>query len=96
MRRGALFVNTSRGETYDRDALYESLVSGHLGGAGLDVFDPEPPDDHPIVRLPNVICTPHMAAGTVESHREKAAAQFANFERVLRGEPPENLAPPGP
>jgi phosphoglycerate dehydrogenase-like enzyme len=94
MKRGALFVNTSRGETYDRQALYESLEAGHLGGAGLDVFDPEPPDDHPIVRLPNVICTPHMAAGTVESHQEKAAAQFANFQRVLRGEPPRNLAPP--
>lgn len=92
MKPGALFINTSRGETYDMNALCESLRSGHLGGAGLDVFNPQPPPtDHPILQLPNVICTPHMATGTVEAHREKARAQFANFARVLRGEPPENV-----
>ncbi len=86
MKAGALFVNTSRGETYSMDALTGALASGHLGGAGLDVFDPEPPpSDHPLFRLTNVICTPHMATGTVEAHREKAAAQFANFRRVLAG-----------
>lgn len=91
MKPGALFVNTSRGGTYDMDALYESLRSGHLGGAGLDVFNPEPPPpDHPILRLPNVIATPHMATGTVEAHLQKAEAQFANFRRTLRGEAPHN------
>ena len=54
--------------------------------------NPEPPPpDHPILRLPNVICTPHMATGTVEAHREKARAQFANFLRTLRGEEPINV-----
>jgi phosphoglycerate dehydrogenase-like enzyme len=92
MRPGALFVNTSRGETYDMDALYTALRSGHLGGAGLDVFDPEPPPpEHPLLQLPNVICTPHMATGTVEAHLEKARAQFANFRRVLAGQPPLNV-----
>jgi phosphoglycerate dehydrogenase-like enzyme len=92
MKPGALFVNTSRGGTYDMDALYEALRSGHLGGAGLDVFNPQPPPpDHPLLQLPNVICTPHMATGTVEAHLEKAQAQFANFRRVLQGEPPRNL-----
>jgi phosphoglycerate dehydrogenase-like enzyme len=95
MKPGALFINTARGETYSMDALDQSLRSGHLGGAGLDVFDPEPPPaDHPLLQLPNVICTPHMATGTVEAHRDKAAAQFANFRRVLNGEPPLNLVPP--
>ena len=92
MKPGALFINTSRGGTYDMDALYESLRSGHLGGAGLDVYNPEPPPpDHPILRLPNVICTPHTAAGTVESQRLKVQVQFENFMRVLRGETPHNL-----
>jgi phosphoglycerate dehydrogenase-like enzyme len=92
MKRGALFINTSRGETYDMDALYRALQSGHLGGAGLDVFNPEPPPrDHPILQLPNVVCTPHMATGTIEAHHEKASAQFENMQRVLRGEPPNNL-----
>jgi phosphoglycerate dehydrogenase-like enzyme len=95
MRRGAIFVNTGRGETYSMDALADAVRSGHLGGAGLDVFDPEPPPpDHPLLHLPNVICTPHMATGTVEAHREKAAAQFANFRRVWHGEPPTDLVPP--
>lgn len=92
MKPGALFINTSRGGTYDMDALYESLRSNHLGGAGLDVFNPEPPPpDHPILQLPNVICTPHMSAGTVESQLEKVKVQFDNFRRVLRGEAPRNL-----
>jgi len=92
MKKGALFVNTGRGKTYDMDALYESLKSGHIGAAGLDVFNPEPPpSDHPILQLPNVICTPHMATGTVEAHLRKAQAQFANFQRVLRGEAPINV-----
>jgi phosphoglycerate dehydrogenase-like enzyme len=87
-----LFINTARGGTYDMDALYEALKAGRLGGAGLDVFNPQPPPkDHPILQLPNVICTPHMATGTVEAHREKAQAQFANFQRVIRGETPVNL-----
>lgn len=92
MKRGALFINTSRGGIYDMDALYEALRSGHLGGAGLDVFEPEPPPpDHPLLQLPNVVCTPHMAAGTVEGHLMKIQAQFENFRRVLRGEPPNHL-----
>lgn len=92
MKPGALFVNTSRGGTYDMDALADALRSGHLGGAGIDVYNPQPPPaGHPIRRLPNVVCTPHMAAGTVESHREKARAQFENFLRVLAGEPPRYL-----
>jgi D-3-phosphoglycerate dehydrogenase / 2-oxoglutarate reductase len=91
MKAGALFINTSRGDTYDMDALYASLRDGHLGGAGLDVFNPEPPPpDHPILQLSHVIATPHMATGTVEAHIEKAQAQYENIRRVLRGEPPRN------
>ena len=92
MKAGAIFINTSRGGTYNMDALYDSLVAAHVAGAGLDVFNPEPPPpDHPILRLPNVVCTPHIATGTVEAHLLKAQAQFDNFSRVLKGEPPHNL-----
>ena len=58
----------------------------------LDVFNPEPPPSgHPTLQLPNVICTPHVATGTVEAHRLKAQAHFDNFRRVLNGESPKNI-----
>ena len=92
MKPGALFINTSRGGTYDMDALHDAIRRGHLRGAGLDVFNPQPPAaSHPLLQLKSVVCTPHMAAGTVEAHLDKARAQFANFDRVLRGEKPVNL-----
>jgi len=91
MKQGAIFINTSRGATYNMDALYESLQSDHLGGAGLDVFDPQPPPAaHPILELPQAIFTPYMAAGTIESQQQKVIAQFDNFQRALAGEPLRN------
>lgn len=87
-----MFINTCRGQTYDLDALYEVVVSGHLLGAGIDVYHPEPPPtDHPIFQLPNVICTPHIASGTVERQYAINRAQFENCKRVLGGKRPLNL-----
>lgn len=92
MKLNSLFINASRGPTYDLDALYDAVMSGHLFGAGLDVFNPEPaPLDHPIFQLPNVICTPHVASGTVERQYAINAAQFENCRRVLDGEEPLHL-----
>jgi phosphoglycerate dehydrogenase-like enzyme len=92
MKPGALFINTSRGPTYDLDALTAAVLSGHLLGAGVDVFDPEPPPaDHLVFSLSNVISTPHIASGTVERQYAINRAQFANCQRVLDGLEPENL-----
>jgi len=92
MRPGALYINTSRGGTYDLDALYAALAGGHLRGTGLDIFAPEPPPpNHPLLQLPQVLCTPHMASGTVDRHRAVAKGQFANFQRILQGESPHDL-----
>lgn len=89
MKPDALYINASRGGTYDLDALYKSLVDGHLRGAGLDVFEPEPPPvQHPILQLPHVVCTPHIASGTVERQYAINRAQFANCQRVLAGQRP--------
>ena len=62
MPRGGVLVNVARGGLVDTDALVAALESGHLGGAGLDVTDPEPlPDGHPLWTAPNCIVTPHVA-----------------------------------
>jgi phosphoglycerate dehydrogenase-like enzyme len=70
----------------DYDALYASLVSGRLGGAGLDVFwdEPIPPDD-PLLALPNVIATPHIAGVTDRSYAEIAEVVAENIDRLRRG-----------
>jgi len=91
MKSGALFINTSRGPTYDLDALVESVESGHLLGAGVDVFDPEPPlPDHKVFSVMNIITTPHISSGTVERQYAINRAQFANVERVLAGHEPND------
>lgn len=94
MKPGALLINTARGALVDEEALVESLRSGHLGGAGLDVFETEPlPPDHPLLAFPNVIATPHIAAGTRDALHAKMKAVFANLLRFTRGEPLKNLVP---
>ncbi|MGI5940275.1 MAG: 2-hydroxyacid dehydrogenase [Thermoleophilia bacterium] len=86
---GALVINAARGPVVQYEALYETLVGGHLGGAGLDVFwtEPFPPDD-PLLALPNVVATPHVAGVTDLSYAEIADAVTINIERLRRGESP--------
>lgn len=93
MRPGSLFVNVARGEVVDEDALVDALRSGHLGGAGLDVFTTEPLDPgSPLWDLPNVIITPH-SSGTSSGTNERALEIFVdNLSRRHRGEPLRNLA----
>jgi phosphoglycerate dehydrogenase-like enzyme len=91
MKPGAVLVNTARGGVVDEVALHDALAAGRLGGAGLDVFEREPPPaDHPLFRLPTVVVTPHIAAGTRDALAAKMAAVFANVERFYAGEPLRN------
>ncbi len=76
MKPGAIFYNIGRGTTVDQQALFESLRSGHLGAAWLDVTDPEPlPDDHPLWTAPNCYITPHTAGG----HRNESETLVRHF-----------------
>jgi phosphoglycerate dehydrogenase-like enzyme len=95
MKPSAVLVNTSRGAVVDEQALYRALRDRRIWGAGLDAWTEEPTaPDNPILQLPNVTCTPHMATGTVDADRMKFEAAVANFRRVLAGEAPLNVVRP--
>ncbi|WP_068875607.1 MULTISPECIES: 2-hydroxyacid dehydrogenase [unclassified Phenylobacterium] len=88
MKPGAILINTARGGLVDEPALISALVSGHLRGAGLDVFDREPVDpDNPLLGLPNVVLAPHQAWLTPETLDRSLAAAFENIRRLQAGEP---------
>jgi phosphoglycerate dehydrogenase-like enzyme len=92
MKTSAILINTARGEIVEEAALHEALASGRLAGAGLDVFEREPPDPgNPLLRMDQVIATPHIASGTLDSLRAKAAFYAENIGRVLANQPPLGL-----
>ena len=78
LQPGVMIINTSRGALIDEDVLYKALKDGRIGSAGLDVFAMEPPVDNPILILPNVICTPHIAPHTVEANYRMGMAAAQN------------------
>ncbi|MDJ0656071.1 MAG: D-2-hydroxyacid dehydrogenase [Xanthomonadales bacterium] len=92
LKDGAYYVSVGRGGTTDTAALMSALNSGKLGGAGLDVTDPEPlPDGHPLWQTPNVIITPHTAASSALSVRNTMLIARENLRRYVAGEPLLNL-----
>lgn len=87
LKRGCRVLNVARGGIIDEAALVEALRSGQVAGAGLDVFSSEPPPaDHPLLRAPNVVLTPHLGASTFEAQETVAreAAQLL-IDFLLRG-----------
>ena len=72
MKPTAVLINTSRGEVVDEAALAEALQKGKISGACLDVYEREPPKNSLLLKLPNVILTPHIGASTVEAQRGAA------------------------
>ena len=88
MRPGSFLINTARGAVVDARASAEALRAGRLAGAGVDVFDPEvPPPDHPLLKCPNAILSPHNAAQTPEA-RLNYASVVLDLLRVLDGKKP--------
>ena len=95
VKAGAILVNCGRGGLVDLDAVHEALEDGRLGGVGLDVFDPEPPEHHPLFDHPNVVLTPHLMGLS----RQATAATFTDAAQgvldVLTDRPPTAVANPG-
>ncbi len=88
MKSTAALINVSRGEIVDEKALTEALESGQIWGAGLDVFAQEPLDpEHPLLKMDNVIATPHVAGGTRETSQRRAQAAAENVDRIAEGLP---------
>ncbi len=89
MKPTAVLVNTSRGPVVDPDALYEALKSGRIMSAGIDVYEPEPPEKGcPLFELPNVVLTDHAAWYSQESQLELQRGAARNVALVLTGKPP--------
>lgn len=94
MKKGAFLLNIGRGVLIDTDALIDALMSHHLGGAALDVVDPEPlPVDHPLWNLPNVIITPHSAGGDFFGivYDATMAVCLSNLRQYIEGKPLRNI-----
>jgi len=95
MKPSAILVNASRGPVVDEAALIRILQEGRIAGAGLDVFDPEPPSsDNPLFSLDRAVVTPHVASFTQEARRLMGLTVAKDVLRVLRGEKPEFPANP--
>jgi D-3-phosphoglycerate dehydrogenase len=95
MKRGALLINAARGPIVVESALLEALKSGHLAGAGLDVWDPEPPAaGNPLILLDNVVAAPHIAGATAEAYQRGHLGAAECVLMTLRGELPKTLVNP--
>ncbi len=86
MKPAACLINVARGALVDEKALFEALSEGRLAGAGLDVFGREPMDpDDPLLKLPNVVATPHVAGSTDGTSWRRAACAARNLDRITAG-----------
>ncbi len=95
MRPGAIFINTARGGLHDELALHQALASGHLGGAGIDVWDQEPPPlDHPLLALETVVALYHTAGVTYEARQRMGQWAAQQIIEVMAGRPGPRMVNP--
>jgi phosphoglycerate dehydrogenase-like enzyme len=95
MKKTAFLINTSRGEIVDQNELCKRLIARKIGGAALDVFDPEPPaPDDPLLLLDNVILTPHMAGATLDTWARRLRISYQNFQRIVNGKEAQFIVNP--
>ena len=87
MKKNAILINTARGPIVDSKALSNALKEGIIAGAGVDVFEMEPPipEDHVLFEAPNLIVTPHVAFATKESMIKRAEIVFDNIDKYIDG-----------
>ena len=92
MKPGACLINTARGDLVDQDALVSALESGHLGGAGLDVYPDEPAVDPRLLKIPNVMTLPHIGSATCEGREDSGQKVIANIRAWADGHrPPDQV-----
>ena len=92
MKTGVFIINTSRGAVMDHDALVNGLRSGKVAGAGIDVFEKEPPaTDDPLLKMDNVVTTPHTGFLSVESQRDRQSMAVDEVRRILKNERPRSV-----
>ncbi len=92
MKRTALLINQARGKVVNEEALVQALREGKIGGYATDVYEMEPPDpESELLSFKNVVVSPHLAGGTLESRRRVSTAVVEDVLKVMRGELPKNL-----
>lgn len=89
MKSTAYLINCARGGTVDEEALYNALKNGNIAGAGLDVFEQEPPEDSPLLQLDNIMLTPHIGANTKEGQIRAGTVCAEQIIKVLDGKEPD-------
>jgi glyoxylate reductase len=95
MKKTAFLINTARGPIVHEEALYHALKNRVIAGAGIDVFEKEPIEkDNPLLKLDNIVVTPHIASASVDTRTKMAILAATNLIEVLKGRVPTNLVNP--